>query len=166
MNVRYLALVAAAGTIALGACKDFTGGSTITCTTAAPTITSVKGDTTTLNVGVRYLDPTVGTGATVAICQQVTVDYSLRVAGRDTAYDTSTGGSPAVFVAGAGQTQLPGLELGVVGMKVGGTRRLIIPPSLAYGSVDAHDAKGNVVVPANSTIIADITMRAVTAVNQ
>jgi FKBP-type peptidyl-prolyl cis-trans isomerase len=160
MNPKIFAVVAAAGLLgALGACNDFTGGTTVTCRTPAPTIASAQGDTTTLNVGVRYIDTKVGTGGTAEICQAATIHYSLRVLGKDTAFDSSVGRQPLSFVAGTAVLTAVGVELGVPGMKVGGTRRLFIPPSLAYGDVDRYDSTGKIlIVPAGSTIVADVEL--------
>jgi FKBP-type peptidyl-prolyl cis-trans isomerase len=60
---------------------------------------------------------------------------------------------PLLFTLGAGQL-IPGFEQGVAGMKVGGTRRVIIPPSLGYGD----KAQGG--IPANSVLVFDITLTA------
>lgn len=61
---------------------------------------------------------------------------------------------PFVFTLGAGQV-IRGWEQGVAGMKVGGTRRLIIPPSVGYGA----QAQGN--IPPNSVLIFDVQLLAI-----
>ncbi len=60
---------------------------------------------------------------------------------------------PLVFQVGAGQV-IKGWEEGLIGMKVGGIRRLHIPPSLGYGEQGA----GNGVIPPNATLIFDIQL--------
>jgi len=89
-------------------------------------------------------DMTVGTGATVAVGDTVTVDYTGTLLD-GTQFDTSIGKAPITFRVGAGSL-ISGFEQGMIGMKVGGRRKLTIPPSLAYG------VAGSGPIPPNSTI--------------
>ncbi len=68
-------------------------------------------------------------------------------------FDSSAGRGPFTFTLGAGRV-IRGWDQGVVGMKVGGQRRLIIPPALAYGS------EGSVggAIPPNATLVFDIEL--------
>ena len=102
-------------------------------------------------------DLVVGTGATANTGSVATVTYSgwlydtSKVDSKGTFFD---GGSGFTFTIGAGGV-IAGWDQGVVGMRVGGQRRLIIPPELAYGS------SGRPPIPPNATLVFDITLTAV-----
>jgi FKBP-type peptidyl-prolyl cis-trans isomerase FkpA len=68
-------------------------------------------------------------------------------------------GQPLSVPLGAGRV-IRGWEQGIPGMKIGGTRRLVIPPSLAYGSRNV----GNGVIPPNSTLLFEIELLAVESI--
>ena len=74
----------------------------------------------------------VGTGATAVNGDTVSVFYTGSFLNGQV-FDSNVGGTALTFRLGAGAV-IPGFEQGIVGMKVGGKRRLTIPPSLAYGS--------------------------------
>ena len=106
-------------------------------------------------------DTVVGSGATAAAGNTVTVNYTgwlydASVANfQGTQFDTSVGKTPFSFKLGAGQV-IPGWDQGVVGMKVGGTRTLIIPSTLAYGSAGAGG-----VIPPNAALVFTVDLLAV-----
>ena len=106
---------------------------------------------TTTASGLIYDDKVVGTGATAAAGQQVSVHYTgwLFYGGeRGKKFDSSKDrGDPFDFPLGEGQV-IKGWDEGVQGMKVGGTRTLTIPPELGYGARGA----GGVIGP-NETLV-------------
>jgi FKBP-type peptidyl-prolyl cis-trans isomerase len=108
---------------------------------------SQKGSTMQLQV----TDQTVGTGAEAVAGKSVTVNYTGTLT-NGTVFDSSySRNQPFTFTLGAGQV-IKGWDEGVVGMKVGGKRKLVIPPSLGYGS----QAQGP--IPANSTLIFEVQL--------
>jgi FKBP-type peptidyl-prolyl cis-trans isomerase len=96
-------------------------------------------------------DLVIGTGATAASGDTVTVDY-VGTLTDGTVFDSSAShGQSFTFVLGAGQV-IAGWDQGVPGMRVGGRRKLTVPPSLAYGNQQVGP------IPPNSTLIFDITL--------
>ena len=128
-------------------------------------IASACGSSTTspsqnLNVPFSMTDLVVGTGATASAGKTITVTYTgwLYDAGKTdnkgTQFDSNVGKTAFSFVLGAGQV-IPGWDQGVPGMKAGGKRRLVIPPSLGYG------ASGNGPIPGNATLVFDVEVLSV-----
>jgi FKBP-type peptidyl-prolyl cis-trans isomerase FkpA len=98
-------------------------------------------------------DLVVGTGATAAAGNTISVHYIGSLT-NGTVFANSYGGQPFNFVLGQGVV-IPGWDQGVPGMKVGGKRRLTIPPSLAYGSTGYQN------IPPNATLKFDIELLAI-----
>jgi FKBP-type peptidyl-prolyl cis-trans isomerase len=136
-----MALLAAAGC----------GSSSSTSATSLPP-TSVGVFTTT--------DLTVGTGATAVAGSRVVTTYAGwlydtgKPNGKGNQFDPGPG--PLTFVIGSGSL-IAGFEQGVIGMKVGGQRRVIIPPDLGYktGTPDATR------IPPGATLVFEITLTSV-----
>jgi FKBP-type peptidyl-prolyl cis-trans isomerase len=107
--------------------------------------------TATSETKVESVDSVVGKGAEAVSGKSVTVHYTGTL--KDgTKFDSSVDRKePFTFSLGAGQV-IKGWDQGVVGMKVGGKRKLTIPAELAYGA----NAVG--AIPANSTLIFDIEL--------
>ena len=75
-----------------------------------------------------------------------------------TTFDTSvTSPVPFAVTLGAGQL-ITGWELGLEGMRAGGTRRLVVPPALGYGDSEIMDVDGGVLIPANATLVFDVVL--------
>jgi FKBP-type peptidyl-prolyl cis-trans isomerase len=100
-------------------------------------------------------DLVVGTGATAVVGDTVTVHY-IGTFTNGTKFDSSYDrGAPLTpFRLGAGQV-IPGFEQGIVGMRIGGKRRLTIPPSLAYGNSPPQG------IPANATLVFEVDLLAI-----
>jgi FKBP-type peptidyl-prolyl cis-trans isomerase len=102
-------------------------------------------------------DLIVGTGAEATNGKTLTVNYTLwlysnsAVDHKGTQVQTTIGGSPFAFVLGAGRV-IAGWEQGVPGMKEGGRRKLVIPPSLGYGAAAQPG------IPSNSTLVFEIDL--------
>ena len=96
----------------------------------------------------------LGTGDSVNLGDAVTVNYTgAFVDGK--VFDSSVArNEPFTFVVGAGQV-ISGWDQGLVGMKVGGKRILVVPPQLGYGDKDYGP------IPANSTLIFQIELLSV-----
>jgi FKBP-type peptidyl-prolyl cis-trans isomerase FkpA len=109
------------------------------------------------NADYSQSDLRVGTGADALTGRVVTVNYTgwfynaSAPEGKGVQFDSSVGQTPFSFTLGAGQV-IRGWEQGVQGMKVGGIRRLVIPPSLAYGQSRYGP------IPPNATLVFEIEL--------
>src|SRR5688572_15023517 len=102
--------------------------------------------------GLTIEDVTVGSGAVAASGQKVKVHYTGWLT-NGTKFDSSKDrGDPFEFPLGAGRV-IKGWDEGVQGMKIGGKRKLTIPPGLGYGARGA----GNV-IPPNSTLVFEVEL--------
>ena len=110
-----------------------------------------KGETMTDELIIE--DIVIGNGVEAKSSDNVTVDYTGKLMD-GSIFDSSKNPNcePFSFTVGIGVV-IKGWDDGVPGMKVGGTRRLTIPPSMGYGSQGA----GNV-IPPNATLIFDIEL--------
>ena len=101
-------------------------------------------------------DLVVGTGATAVSGSTVTVTYTgwLYDTGKPNGKGTQFDSGTIPFVVG-GNGVIQGFSQGVLGMKVGGQRRVIIPPALAYGSQSPSAS-----IPPNATLVFEITLTA------
>jgi len=109
--------------------------------------------------GLLIEDLVVGNGATAAAGQRVSVHYTgwLDSGGKPGAkFDSSKDrGQPFMFSLGKGEV-IRGWDEGVAGMKIGGKRKLTIPPELGYGARGAGGA-----IPPNATLLFEVELLAV-----
>ena len=75
-----------------------------------------------------------------------------RTEAKGSQFETSVGRTPFAFTLGAGAV-IRGWDQGVAGMRVGGLRRLILPPELAYGGAGSPP-----VIPPNATLVFEIEL--------
>lgn len=101
--------------------------------------------------GLRITDLQIGDGPEASVGQTVVVNYRGTLEnGRE--FDSSYGRGPFSFPLGAGRV-IRGWDEGVAGMQVGGKRKLVIPPDLAYGERGAGG-----VIPANATLTFEVEL--------
>jgi FKBP-type peptidyl-prolyl cis-trans isomerase FkpA len=102
-----------------------------------------------------YVDLRVGSGAAAKAGDNVRVHYVGKLTDGTTFDSSRDRGQPFDFGLGAGQV-IPGWDEGVVGMRVGGLRKLTVPPALGYGAQGAGDK-----IPPNATLIFTIELLAI-----
>ena len=134
-------LIVLTALLATAAC----GGSDSTTAPTPPTSVGVFTET----------DLVLGIGPTANVGSRVTVTYTgwlydtSKSQGKGAQFDTRS----FTFVIGDGTT-VAGFSQGIVGMRVGGQRRLIIPPELAYGASPPSGSS----IPVNATLVFDMTL--------
>lgn len=109
------------------------------------------------NYGVEVTDLRTGNGTEARIGRGITVHYTLwlydpgRPEGKGEQIQSTVGGQPYSTILGFGYV-IPGWEVGIPGMKVGGLRRLVIPPEQAYGGI------GSGPIPPNATLVFEVEL--------
>jgi len=106
---------------------------------------------------IQITDLTIGTGATLAAGQRINVNYALWLydpSGTDLKGPRVPSPTPIATTL-APSSIIQGWVVGLPGMKVGGIRRLLIPPSLAYGSTGQNE------IPPNAWIVFDVELLAI-----
>lgn len=152
VNATATGVVEATATVVSNQVKDATGAPMPKAGPASPP--TVSGKTQSMANNLKYIDIKVGTGADVGATSTVVVEYTGWLAKTGKKFDSSYDHGGIPFSVQLGQNKvIPGWDQGLVGMKVGGTRRLLIPSALGYG------ASGNPpVIPANSDLVFDVTV--------
>ena len=116
--------------------------------TRQPTPASAEVTTPT---GLKYTDIKIGDGATPKVGQTVTVHYTGTLE-NGTVFDSTNGRPPANFLIGVGNV-IKGWDEGLMTMNVGGKRKFVIPPDLAYGPKGRGPK-----IPGNSTLLFDVEL--------
>jgi peptidylprolyl isomerase len=156
-NVTLILLLLAFGAVQLSAAQTTTPKAPPKTTTATAShsttarVSTPAAQPLTTPSGLKYVDLLVGTGATPKVGDTVLVHYTGRFT-NGKIFDSSVGKPPFQFVLGKGQV-IKGWDEGVGSMKVGGKRKLTIPPDLAYG---ARGYPG--VIPPNSTLVFQVEL--------
>jgi FKBP-type peptidyl-prolyl cis-trans isomerase FkpA len=115
-------------------------------------------DPSQVTVEFSTTDLVVGTGPQAVVGNAVTVHYTgwlynpAATNSKGNQFDTSLDGDPPLSVIIGVSNIIPGFQQGLLGMSVGGKRRIYIPPSLAYGSGGAGP------IPPNASIVFEIEM--------
>ncbi|MEZ4742586.1 MAG: FKBP-type peptidyl-prolyl cis-trans isomerase [Bdellovibrionota bacterium] len=109
-------------------------------------------DENTSSNGLKIEDIVVGTGKTAEAGKEVTVHYTGTLEDGEKFDSSRDRDSPFTFFLGVGKV-IEGWDKGVVGMKVGGKRKLIIPPEMAYKERGVPGA-----IPPNAVLIFDVEL--------
>jgi len=119
------------------------------------------GPTSPSSAPFSQLDIRLGTGAEAVVGKNLSVNYTgwlydgAKADLKGLQFDSSVGLDPLVFTLGTGSVII-GFDQGTAGMKVGGIRRIVIPPSLGYGP-----ARNNS-IPAGATLVFEVELLDVT----
>jgi peptidylprolyl isomerase len=106
----------------------------------------------TTSSGLKYIDIEAGNGASPQTGQQVVVHYTGYLADGTKFESSVDSGEALAFAIGVGQV-IQGWEEGIMSMKAGGKRKLIIPPQLGYGESGSPP-----VIPPNAELIFDVEL--------
>jgi peptidylprolyl isomerase len=124
-----------------------------TDTATKTTAGKAAGDTVITASGLKYIDIKVGSGPTPQSGQTCSMHYTGWLTDGKKFDSSRDRGQPFPFKLGAGQV-IKGWDEGVASMKVGGQRKLIIPPQLGYGASGA----GGGLIPPNAWLIFDVEL--------
>lgn len=112
-----------------------------------------QGKVVKMQGGLMAQELKVGTGAEAKPGRKVQVFYEGRLKTNNKVFDSAKAGKGFKFSLGKGEV-IKGWDIGITGMKVGGRRRLVIPPGLGYGSKGSPP-----VIPQNATLIFDVELK-------
>lgn len=153
--MRRLAIVAISLAVSATACNsDVFRRQVLSNTDFAKELNVDTTEMTTTASGLRYHDVTVGTGAEATAGRTVEVHYTGWLTDGSEFDSSRNRAEPFSFPLGRNRV-IAGWDEGVAGMKVGGRRKLVIPPALGYGAMDMGP------IPPNSTLVFDVELLAV-----
>ncbi|MGA7987444.1 MAG: FKBP-type peptidyl-prolyl cis-trans isomerase [Candidatus Dormiibacterota bacterium] len=159
-----IAVTVAFAALALGGCGSLvTVSSQITpppptCSTARP-VAAVDSFSTPVTLqpgdqGLQFGDITVGCGAAAGAASSVNVQFTVWLSDGTQVVTTRGAGSTPNALQLSDTSTLAFWRVGMPGMRVGGTRRLVVPPALAFGAAGNSSAH----VPPNATLIVDVEL--------
>jgi len=105
--------------------------------------------------GLKIEDLRVGQGAVAKLGRKIQVYYEGRFKSNNKVFDKANTGKGFEFILGKSDV-IKGWDIGLQGMKIGGKRRIVCPPHMAYGSKGSPPA-----IPPNSTLVFEVVLRAV-----
>src|SRR5580704_4899706 len=156
--------VAATAVVALSGCGTLvTVSSQITpppptCSTPRPVSASdsfaTQAPLTTGASGLQYADLSIGCGALATPTSNVNVQFTVWLSTGKLVITTRGANQPSNALQLGSATTLQFCRVGVPGMRVGGTRRLVVPPALGFGASGNSSAN----VPANATLVIDVEL--------
>ena len=151
--MRYRSILAAAAVLVMAACGGGNGLVSIEQTSFAPFLGVDLAHSTKTADGLYYRDIIVGSGNVADSGDVLEVHYTGFLADGQV-FDANTAGNvPFKFTLGVSSV-IAGWQEGIRGMKVGGKRQLVIPPSLGYGS--AGSASGT--IPGNAVLVFSVDL--------
>ena len=112
----------------------------------------MTGKVVTTASGLQYTDEKIGDGESPKSGQMVTVHFTATLSDGKKIESSVDRGQPYTFKIGTGEV-IKGWDEGIMSMKVGGKRKLVVPPQLAYGSKSAGS-----MIPPNATLLFEIEL--------
>jgi FKBP-type peptidyl-prolyl cis-trans isomerase len=146
----WISLLALSALVALSACK---AKEEAAIAEPGTPVSEVEDGVITRPSGLRYEDLKVGEGPLAELGMRVRVHYTGWLTDGTKFESSLDNGRPMTFVVGEGQV-IRGWDEGAEGMRVGGRRKLIVPPNLGYGEVGAPSGG----IPPNATLIFEIEL--------